>query len=44
MYTKFQLVAFMISYIFLCIWIFYGLMKLNRYLKNKIRESIKEGA
>ena len=43
MYTKIQLIIFASSYTFLCIWIFYGLIKLNKYFKNKIRDLIKEG-
>lgn len=44
MYTKLQLVIFTISYTGLCFWIFYGILKLNRYFKNKIRELKKEDA
>jgi len=44
MYTKLQLITLTISYTGLCIWILYGLMKLNRYFKNKIRDLIKGDA
>ena len=44
MYTKIQLITFMCSYTFLCMWIFYGLMKLNKYFKNKIVKLMKEDA
>ena len=44
MYTKTQLIIFTSSYIFLCVWIFYGLMQLNKYFNNKIVKSMKEDA
>lgn len=34
MYTKLQLIIFTISNIALIVWILYGLMKLNIYLKD----------
>ena len=33
-YTKFQLIVFTISNIALIVWILYGLIKLNNYLKD----------
>lgn len=35
-YTKFQLIVFLISNITLIIWLAYGFMKLNKWLKGNL--------